>query len=149
MAFIMHRREGEDDDMATKIYQRLFDAGANVDRRNRHGESPLHIAVKLGNHAATSFLLSHGANVHARTSSGTGIMTLGLKHSSSSKAAKDEILYAQIQLCTCLVGERGAVPAPTILYEWASPSFQIAPDRAPTGHQTTSPAKKARVPYYK
>jgi hypothetical protein len=148
MAFIIHRREGEDEDMMTKIYQRLFDAGADVDRRNRHGESPLHIAVRLGNRAATNFLLSHGANVHARTSSGTGIMTLGIKHSSSSKAAKDEILYAQISLCTCIVGERGAVSAPTILHEWGSPSFRIAPDRAPTGHQTT-PAKKTRAQYYK
>lgn len=148
MAFIMHRREGEDEDMTTKIYQRLFDAGADVDRRNRHGESPLHIAVRLGNRVATNFLLSHGANVHARTSSGTGIMTLGIKHSSSSKAAKDEILYAQISLCTCIVGERGAVSAPTILHEWGSPSFRIAPDRAPTGHQTT-PAKKTRAQYYK
>ncbi len=145
MAFIMHRREGEDEDMTTKIYQRLFDAGANVDRRSRHGESPLHIAVKLGNRAATNFLLSHGANVHARTSSGTGIIALALKHSSSSEASKDEILYAQIHVCSCLVGEQGAIPAPTILDEWGSTSFRIAPDR----HQTTSPAKKTRVQYYK
>jgi hypothetical protein len=149
MAFIMHRREGEDEDLTTKIYQRLFDAGADVDRRNRHGETSLHIAVGLGNRAATNFLLSHGANVHARTSNGTGIINLGLKHSSSSKAAKDEILYAQISVCTCLVGERGAVSAPTILHEWGSPSFRIAPDRATPVHETTSLRKNLRVPYYK
>jgi hypothetical protein len=103
----------------------------------------------LGNRAATNFLLSHGANVHARTSNGTGIINLGLKHSSSSKAAKDEILYAQISVCTCLVGERGAVSAPTILHEWGSPSFRIAPDRATPVHETTSLRKNLRVPYYK
>jgi ankyrin repeat protein len=151
MAFIMHRREGEDDDLTTKIFQRLFDAGADVHRRNRHGETPLHIAVRLGNRAATNFLLSHGANVHARTSNGTGIMTLGLKHSSSSKAAQDEILYAQISLCTCLVGSAGAVSAPTILHEWGSPSFRIRPDRTfpNTGHETTSQRKNLRIPYFK
>jgi len=148
MAFIIHRREGEDDDLTTKIYQRLFDAGADVDRRDRHGESPLHIAVKIGNRVATNFLLSHGANVHARTSNGTGIMTLGLKHSSSSKAAKDEILYAQIQLCTSLIGDRGAVSAPTILHEWGSPSFRIAPDR--TSPEITSLRKNnVRISYFK
>jgi ankyrin repeat protein len=149
MAFIIHRREGEDEDLTTKIYQRLFEAGADIHRRNRHGEAPLHLAVKLGNRAATNFLLSHGANVHARTSNGTGILTLGHKHSSSSKAAKDEILYAQISLCTVLVGSAGAVSAPTILHEWGSPSFRIRPDRPSTGHETTSQRKNLRIPYFK
>jgi len=149
MAFIIHKREGEDDDLTTKIYQRLFDAGAEVNRRNRHGESPLHIAVRLGNRAATNFLLAHGANVHARTSNGTGIMTLGLKHSSSSKAAQDEILYAQISLCTCLVGSAGAVSAPTILHEWGSPSFRIRPDRTSPSAEAISQKKTSQPPYFK
>ena len=150
MAFIIHPREGEDDDMKTKIYQRLFDAGADVHRRNRHGESPLHLAVKLGNRAATNFLLSHRANVHARTSAGSGVMTLGLKHSSSSKAAKDEVLYAQISLCTVQVGEAGGIAAPTILHEWGNSSFRIRPDRTPSvGHDSTLQKKNSRISYFK
>lgn len=148
MAFIIHKREGEDDELTTKIYQRLFEAGADLGRRNRYGETSLHIAVRLGNRAATNFLLSRGANVHARTGNGMGIMTLGLKHSSSSKAAHDEVLYAQISLCTCLVGSAGAVSAPTILHEWGSPSFRIRPDRTTPSVETSS-RKISRIPYFK
>lgn len=130
MAFISTAREEEDDNLTCKILDRLCCAGANIHRRNREGETPLHIAVKLGRRAATKFLLARGANVHARTSDGTGILALGLKH--SDKAAKDDMMYAQISLCVSLVAGAGAVSKPTILREWASEDFRIAPDPVPS-----------------
>jgi hypothetical protein len=125
MSFIIHQR-AEDDALMTRLLTRLFKAGAELNRRNRQGETALHIAVSLGNRAATKFLLSHGANVHARTGDGIGVIALGLK--SSNKASHDEKLYAQILLCVSLIGSAGAVSAPTILHEWASPDFRILPD---------------------
>lgn len=127
MAFVANVRDEEDDNLTSKILGRLCRAGANINLRNRQGETPLHLSVKLGRRAATKFLLARGANVHARTKDGTGVLALGHKH--SDRASKDEKLYAQISLCTTLVASAGAVSAPTILREWASEEFRIAPDR--------------------
>jgi ankyrin repeat protein len=117
MAFILHTREGEDDDTTNRILSRLCEAGANINRRNQKGETPLHIAVKLGRRAATKFLISKKANIQARDSSGMGVVALALAH--SKKATQNETLYAQIMLCMSLVVDAGAVSAPTTLQEWA------------------------------
>ncbi|KAE8440309.1 hypothetical protein EG329_009451 [Mollisiaceae sp. DMI_Dod_QoI] len=117
MSFIIHVRDGEDDDVTTRILSRLYAAGVNINRRNRKGETPLHIATKLGRRAATKFLLSKNANVHARDSSGKGIIALGRAH--SKLARKDEMLYAQIMLCISLVADAGGASAPTVFQEWA------------------------------
>jgi ankyrin repeat protein len=127
IAFVANLREDEDDNMTAKILDRLCNAGANINRRNRKGETALHIAVKYGRRAATKFLIARGANVHARTTNGIGILSLGLKH--SDRASHDDVLYAQISLCISLVAGAGAVSAPTILREWASEDFRVAPDR--------------------
>jgi len=142
MAFIIHKRDEEDETLTMKLFDRLFKAGADIHRRNQQGETALHIAVSLGHRAATKFLLSHGANIHARTRNGTGILTHALKH--SSRAARDEILYAQISLCICLARSAGAIAAPTILHEWASPEFKIIPDRAPPVSHVSSRWKSNR-----
>ncbi|KAE8443631.1 hypothetical protein EG329_001489 [Mollisiaceae sp. DMI_Dod_QoI] len=123
MAFIIHRRAGEDDALTTRLLQLLVDAGAGVNIRNRQGETALHLAVKLGRRAATKFLLSHGANVHARDGYGLGVMALG--EVASKKAKHDEALYAQIILCVSLVVNAGGISTPTILQEWGSPKWKI------------------------
>ncbi|KAH6674664.1 hypothetical protein B0J14DRAFT_561699 [Halenospora varia] len=123
MSFIMYERANEDDALTTCLLQLLVDAKANVNARNRQGETPLHLAVKLGRRAATKFLLSHGANVHARNSHGLGVIALG--EAASKKAKDDETLYAQIILCISLVVNAGGVSAPTILQEWGSPQWRI------------------------
>jgi ankyrin repeat protein len=116
MAFILHIRDDEDDEATTRILSRLCDAGASINRRNREGETPLHIAVKMGRRAATKFLISRKANVHARDRKGMGIVALGMEQ--SKMATKDEGLYARIMLCVSLVIDAGAVSAPTTLQEW-------------------------------
>lgn len=116
MAFIIHTRPGEDDNSITRSLYRLFKAGADIHRRNRQGETSLHLAVKLGRRAATKFLLGVGANVHARSGNGLGIVALG--HKCANEAKENESLYAQIMLCLALAGNWGAVSCPTILGEW-------------------------------
>ncbi|KAF4632035.1 hypothetical protein G7Y89_g6091 [Cudoniella acicularis] len=101
MAFIIHRRAGEDDALTTRLLQLLFDAGAGINTRNRQGETALHLAVKLGRRADTKFLLSHGANVYARDVDGQSVIALG--EAASKKAKQNETLYAQIILCISLV----------------------------------------------
>jgi ankyrin repeat protein len=120
MAFILHIRDDEDDEATTRILSRLCNAGASINRRNREGETPLHIAVKMGSRAATKFLISRKANVHARDRKGMGIVALGMEQSKG--ATQDEGLYARIMLCVSLVIDAGAVSAPTTLQEWTLPS---------------------------
>lgn len=125
MAFVTHRRAAEDDGATTRILSSLLAAGSDISRRNRQGETALHLAVKLGRRAATKFLLASGANIHARTSAGLGVLELG--QNSAAECKQDENLYAQIMLCLSLATSFGAVSAPTILDEWASPGWQVVP----------------------
>jgi ankyrin repeat protein len=119
MAFIIYLLDAEDDFTITPILSRLLDAGANIHCRNRRGETPLHIAVKLGRRAATKFLINHKANIHARDKDGIVVIALGKQYSVG--AGYDVTLYAHIMLCIEIVANAVAVSSPTILQEWASP----------------------------
>ena len=72
MAFVAHLDDGEDDKALAKLLQVLISNGADIHRRNRRGETALHVAVRLGRKIATKVLLENGANVHARTIEGRG-----------------------------------------------------------------------------
>jgi ankyrin repeat protein len=118
MAFIIHTRVEEDDDTTLRILNRLLDAKAGIHRRNRQGETALHLAIKLGRRAATKFLLQKGAHVYARNKKGMGILEVGLE--ACKKLGHDEALYSQILLSMSLVMSAGAVSSPTIVLEWSS-----------------------------
>jgi len=118
MSFVRHAREDDNDNLTSRILCKLLDAGADVHRRNRQGETALHLAVKLGCRGATKLLLKHGANVHARTVDGMGVIALG--YESCRKAKRDQALYAHVMLCMSLAIGASAVSAPTVLQEWAS-----------------------------
>jgi hypothetical protein len=126
MAFIIHARAGEDDNSTTRILNHLLEAGSDIHRRNRQGETALHLAIKFGRRAATKFLLISGVNIHARTKAGLGVLELGQKYSMENK--RDETLYAQIMLCMSLAASFGAVSRPTILDEWGSPEWKLTVD---------------------
>lgn len=113
MAFIIHTRDGEDDDITDLLLSRLCKAGADVNRRNRQGESALHIAVKLGKKVATGVLMRWGANVHARDGEKRGFIALGVE--CGKKAKRGDALYAQIMLCIDQVARSGGVVGPTFL----------------------------------
>ena len=52
------------------IAQLFIKCGANVDKANEQGETPLHLATRLENKEAYHFLLKNGANRFARTKMG-------------------------------------------------------------------------------
>jgi hypothetical protein len=118
MSFITHDRAPESDQISTQIMNSLLKFGGNIYRRNRLGETALHLAVKLGRRAATEVLLAAGANVHARTQSGLGVLELGYMHAKTNKQNGE--LFAQIMLCLTLSASFGAVAKPTPLDEWSS-----------------------------
>jgi ankyrin repeat protein len=51
--------------------QALLAKGAEVNARNAHGWTPLHVAAAGGDPAVIALLLQHGADVHARSHIGT------------------------------------------------------------------------------
>lgn len=51
--------------------QALLAKGAEVNARNAHGWTPLHVAAVGGDPAVVDLLLLHGANVHAQSYIGT------------------------------------------------------------------------------
>lgn len=118
MAFILHDREKEDETTFHALLAQLGNAGADVNRRDRRGQSAVHHAVQLGKRRATEFLLSRQANVHARDIDGKGIIALGMIY--SKKAKRFSTRYAQIMLCIDLVSRAGGIAAPTFLHEWST-----------------------------
>jgi ankyrin repeat protein len=123
MAFVSNIRSSESDESFIRILNLLLEAGSELTRRNRRGETALHLAIKLGRRAAMGVLLASGANVHVRTNTGLGIIELGQKHCRENK--EDENLFGQIMVCMSLAASFGAVSAPTILDEWASPKWRL------------------------
>jgi len=49
----------------------LLAKGAQVNARNAHGWTPLHVAAAGGDPAVITLLLQHGADVHAQSHIGT------------------------------------------------------------------------------
>lgn len=116
MAFILHTRDDEDDETTIRILSRLHSAGVNLNRRDRNGQTALHLSVSLGKTAITRFLVDNGANVHARDNEGKGVIAVG--KASSDKASSDVKLYAQIMMCIACVAGAGGISAPTYSQEW-------------------------------
>ncbi|KAF4631724.1 hypothetical protein G7Y89_g6412 [Cudoniella acicularis] len=127
MAFIRHAKASDSDsdseESTGRILLRLLQSKANLHRRNRRGETALHIAVMTGCAAATRLLLEWGANVHARDIDGCGVVELGQKSCRDAKG-KEVLSYAQIMLCISLFLRAGGVPEPSVLQEWS-----LAPPR--------------------
>jgi Ankyrin repeats (3 copies) len=116
MSFVFHLHDGKDGKTLSKLLHHLIHSGANVNWRNRQGETALHMAVRLGRKVSTSVLLENGANVHARTAEGKGILATGEIH--YFKARDKPALYASIMACMTLCMDYGAVPAPSLTREW-------------------------------
>ena len=51
--------------------QALLAKGAEVNARNAHGWTPLHVSAAGGDPVVVALLLKHGADVHARSHIGT------------------------------------------------------------------------------
>ena len=102
--------------LTANVLQLLIDSGANVSRRNRRGETALHLAMRFGCISAVEVLLKNHANVHARARHGDGIVAVAAK--ASHRAKRDGALYHQIITCMAIAGKYGAVLGPSTKDEW-------------------------------
>ena len=106
------------DDEVLKIYlEKLLDAGACLEARNRAGESLLHITVRCGLIACTRVLIDRGANVHARMRGGKGIIQRAHSLAKGRQISKED--HLRVAACISRVKEAGAIENPDMFHEWA------------------------------
>ena len=72
--------------------QALLAQGAEINARNAHGWTPLHVAAAGGDPAVIALLLQHGADVHAQSHIGTTPLDNATTRGGRSKAVIDLLL---------------------------------------------------------
>ncbi|KAK2001348.1 hypothetical protein LX36DRAFT_736137 [Colletotrichum falcatum] len=116
MAFVAQLPEDDDYKKPVKILETLIKAGANVNARNRNGETALHIAVRRGKKLAMRTLAQNGANPQARDGEGRSVLEVADRMVTTSK---QNIQYSHYEACHAwLSGQAKAVQFPTIHQEW-------------------------------
>ncbi|KAF4121688.1 Ankyrin repeat [Geosmithia morbida] len=146
MAFCAELPEDGDDKVGRETIRLLVtQGGANVNARNRRGETALHVAVRCGRKLAVRELVDLGANVHCRDADGRGLLALAdvkiagagegphpfLSHRSPSSPPSPATMrmpfaYAHYQACRAYLSKpRGisaaqqiAVQHPSLGQEW-------------------------------
>ncbi|KAI1381584.1 ankyrin [Hypoxylon crocopeplum] len=120
MAFIKYRPEesrSDKEDME-KIIKMLYNAGANLEKRNREGETALHVAARSGKKLALKELLRLGANPYVRDA--CGLSVLAAIDELWANTERDGALTARLEACrgvfTSLVETEAQEP--TVLQEW-------------------------------
>ncbi|MCL2190597.1 MAG: ankyrin repeat domain-containing protein [Treponema sp.] len=60
----------------------IIDQGANVNTRNREGDTPLHLATRLNRREAGEYILSRGADIFSANAAGDSPLRIALSHRS-------------------------------------------------------------------
>ncbi|PHH72912.1 hypothetical protein CDD80_4178 [Ophiocordyceps camponoti-rufipedis] len=117
MAFAAHLPEDDDYKMGPLIIDLLIRHGADVNARNRAGETALHVAVRHGRKLAIRSLVRHGASVHARDARGRSLLDVA---DAIMAACVSGSQYAHYEACRAwLSGDEGkAIQRPGLLDEW-------------------------------
>jgi len=72
----------QDGRIDTRILGNILDQNANVNTRNRDGDTPLHIAARMNRRDAGAYILTRGADVFSANSAGDSPLRLALTHRS-------------------------------------------------------------------
>lgn len=118
MAFCAELPEDDDYKTGPSIIKLLLDGGADINARNRSGETALHVAVRCGRKLAVKTLIEREANVHARDAAGRSVLAVA---DAKMKTCRDDIPteYCHFEACRAhLSGKGSAVQEPTVLQEW-------------------------------
>ncbi|OHF00057.1 hypothetical protein CORC01_04703 [Colletotrichum orchidophilum] len=116
MAFVAQLPEDDDYKKPVNILEALIEAGADVNARNKNGETALHIAVRRGKKLAMRTLQQHNANVQARDVEGRSVLDVADRMVTSYKQNPH---FSHYEACHAwLSGQAKAVQYPTIHQEW-------------------------------
>ncbi|KAM0417058.1 hypothetical protein ACHAPT_012964 [Fusarium lateritium] len=121
MAFAAQLPEDDDYRVGGDILHQLVEAGADINARNRSGETALHVAVRCGRKLAAKQLVRDGASVHARDAAGRSVLDVAdVKMRSLGRQETEQ--YAHLEACRAwLSGQMGkAVQDPTVMQEWGA-----------------------------
>ncbi|KAI1460986.1 hypothetical protein F4805DRAFT_416214 [Annulohypoxylon moriforme] len=119
MAFVKHRPEDSrlEKETMERIIKMLHTAGANLEARNRGGETALHVAARYGKKVAVKELLQLGANPYVRDACGLSVLAA---IDDRWVNAEDGLHIARLEACrgvfTSVV--QTAAQEPTVLQEW-------------------------------
>lgn len=118
MAFTALLPEGDDYRTGPEILNKLITAGAEINARNRRGETALHIAVRCGRKLAVRTLVQNGANVHVRDAAGRSLLEV-IEVKIQGISDQDVKAYVHFEACRAWLSGKGhAVISPTIVQEW-------------------------------
>ncbi|KAI8634296.1 hypothetical protein F5Y19DRAFT_461732 [Xylariaceae sp. FL1651] len=122
MSFVVNSSDAtrmEKEESENIIKALIKDAGANMESRNRQGETALHLAARYGKTVALRVLLELGANPHTRNAQGLGVLEVldGLYLTTE----RDDKNNARFEACRAILTRttKYAIQNPTILHEWA------------------------------
>lgn len=131
MSFIKYRPEesrSDKEDME-KIIRTLCDAGADLEKRNREGETALHVAARSGKKVALKELLQLGANPYVRDACGLSVLAAIDELWINTEA--DGPLTARLEACrgvfTSVV--KADAQEPTVRQEWGARRSAAGPFR--------------------
>ncbi|KAI1091460.1 ankyrin [Rostrohypoxylon terebratum] len=100
-----------------RMIKMLHKAGANLEARNRGGETALHVAARFGKKVALKELLQLGANPHVRDACGLSVLAA---IDDRWVNAEDGLHIARLEACRGVFTSMVPDPAqePTVLQEW-------------------------------
>ncbi|KAL7906948.1 ankyrin repeat-containing domain protein [Trichoderma velutinum] len=114
MAFAAALPEENEYKRGPLILQLLIERGADVNARNKRGETALHIAVRFHRKLAVRTLVKGGANVDARNSEFQSLLEI-----CDEKIQSEPQAYSKYLACRAwLSGAAHAVQSPTFWQEW-------------------------------
>lgn len=121
MAFCAELPEDDDYKIGPSIIKLLIDGGADMNARNRSGETALHVAVRCGRKLAVKTLIEREANVHARDAAGRSALAVA---DFKMKTCRDDIPteYCHFEACRAHLSGKGlALQEPSVSQEWGVP----------------------------
>lgn len=122
MAFVVNSKDGTErgqEEIRLIVKALVQDAGANMESRNRNGETALHLAARYGKMSAMHALVELGANPHVRNAQGLGILqVLDRLYLTTERDDKNNGRY---EACRAIAtrDDKYAVQCPIIMDEWA------------------------------
>ncbi|KAM0815448.1 hypothetical protein AB5N19_01242 [Seiridium cardinale] len=121
MSFVAHIIDGQDDKDLELLIKRLITAGANLEARNRSGETVLQVAARLGQKFAVKVLLDQGANFHVRNCDGRSVLQTIDDHTRLAGEYPEQLarLEATRGVLTGRFSKFQALQEPSLLQEWS------------------------------